>query len=112
MFVFLHSLAEVLQLTKDVANEYLGSHNFHNFTSGKKFTDPSARRHMLSIDVSKLDIRFAMIYLFYLDCGSVHSRKCGIYYNYHQRTKFYASSNSKDDQCVVQLNATDHALLF
>ena len=44
-------LAEIFQLAKDVANEYLGSHNFHNFTSGKKFTDPSARRHILSIDV-------------------------------------------------------------
>jgi tRNA pseudouridine38-40 synthase len=41
-----------LQLVKDVSSEYLGSHNFHNFTSGKKFTDPSARRHMFSIDVS------------------------------------------------------------
>ncbi|CAF4558887.1 unnamed protein product, partial [Rotaria socialis] len=42
--------AEVLQLVKDVSSEYLGSHNFHNFTSGKKFTDPSARRHIFSIN--------------------------------------------------------------
>jgi tRNA pseudouridine38-40 synthase len=46
-------LAEILQLVKDVSNEYLGSHNFHNFTSGKKFTDPSARRHILTINVTK-----------------------------------------------------------
>ena len=51
-------LAEILQLVKDVSNEYLGSHNFHNFTSGKKFTDPSARRHMFSIDVSLLQQDF------------------------------------------------------
>ena len=45
-------LAEIVQLVKDVAGEYVGSHNFHNFTSGKKFTDPSARRYMFSINVS------------------------------------------------------------
>jgi tRNA U38,U39,U40 pseudouridine synthase TruA len=45
-------LAEIVQLVKDVSSEYIGSHNFHNFTSGKKFTDPSARRYMFSIDVS------------------------------------------------------------
>ncbi|UJR30942.1 hypothetical protein I4U23_018454 [Adineta vaga] len=44
--------SEILQLVKDVANEYVGSHNFHNFTSGKKFTDPSARRHILNINIA------------------------------------------------------------
>ncbi|CAF1009472.1 unnamed protein product [Rotaria sordida] len=44
--------SEILQLIKDVSNEYLGSHNFHNFTSGKKFTDPSARRHIFSINIA------------------------------------------------------------
>ncbi|CAF1494441.1 unnamed protein product [Adineta ricciae] len=48
---------EVLQLAKDVASEYLGSHNFHNFTSGKKFTDPSARRHILTINIADPYIR-------------------------------------------------------
>ncbi|CAF3444549.1 unnamed protein product [Rotaria sp. Silwood1] len=43
---------EILKLIKDVSNEYLGSHNFHNFTSGKKFTDPSARRHIFSVDIA------------------------------------------------------------
>ncbi|CAF4247276.1 unnamed protein product [Adineta steineri] len=49
--------SEILQLAKDVSSEYLGSHNFHNFTSGKKFTDPSARRHMFSIDIADPYIR-------------------------------------------------------
>ncbi|CAF3509363.1 unnamed protein product [Rotaria socialis] len=57
--------AEVLQLVKDVSSEYLGSHNFHNFTSGKKFTDPSARRHIFSINVAepfmKENVEFTII---------------------------------------------------
>ncbi|CAF3672314.1 unnamed protein product [Rotaria sordida] len=44
--------SEILQLIQEVSNEYLGSHNFHNFTSGKKFTDPSARRHIFSINIA------------------------------------------------------------
>ncbi len=32
--------------------QYVGTHRFHNFTSGKRMTEPSARRHILSFHVS------------------------------------------------------------
>ncbi|CAF2630729.1 unnamed protein product [Rotaria sp. Silwood2] len=57
--------SEILKLIKDVSSEYLGSHNFHNFTSGKKFTDPSARRHIFSINIAdpfiKENVEFTII---------------------------------------------------
>jgi tRNA pseudouridine38-40 synthase len=32
---------------------YLGTHNYHNFTSGKKFVDPSAKRYIMSMECGK-----------------------------------------------------------
>lgn len=37
---------------RDSMKQYLGSHNFHNFTLGKDFKDPSATRYMKEISVS------------------------------------------------------------
>ncbi|ODV85661.1 hypothetical protein CANARDRAFT_27765 [[Candida] arabinofermentans NRRL YB-2248] len=45
--------SEKLQLVRDALQIYVGSHNFHNFTNGKHFRDPSARRFMKSITVSE-----------------------------------------------------------
>lgn len=44
--------AEKLQLFKDAMKQYEGSHNFHNFTLGKTYKDPSARRFMKGTSVS------------------------------------------------------------
>ena len=33
-----------------------GTHNFHNFTSGRKYTDPSSKRYIMSFEVIKLSI--------------------------------------------------------
>jgi tRNA pseudouridine38-40 synthase len=44
---------ETETLLYDLLQEYKGSHNFHNFTIGKPFTDSSARRYMLSLSTSK-----------------------------------------------------------
>ncbi|KGK37995.1 tRNA pseudouridine(38-40) synthase [Pichia kudriavzevii] len=41
-----------LQLVRDALNIYVGSHNFHNFTLGKSYKDPSAKRFMKSFKVS------------------------------------------------------------
>lgn len=42
-----------------------GTHNFHNFTSGRKYTDPSAKRYIMSFECSKPfikdDYEFAVI---------------------------------------------------
>lgn len=45
--------AEKLQLFKDAMKQYEGSHNFHNFTLGKTYKDPSARRYMKGTSVSE-----------------------------------------------------------
>lgn len=43
---------ETLETFRKTLQLYVGSHNFHNFTNGKQFTDPSAHRFMKSITVS------------------------------------------------------------
>ncbi|EDO14442.1 hypothetical protein Kpol_228p5 [Vanderwaltozyma polyspora DSM 70294] len=43
---------EKLTKFRNAMNEYLGAHNFHNFTLGKDFKDPSAIRFMKEIRVS------------------------------------------------------------
>lgn len=44
---------EKLDIMRGAMNQYLGHHNFHNFTLGKPFTDPSAGRFMKNITVSE-----------------------------------------------------------
>ncbi|KAL6942400.1 hypothetical protein ACO0QE_003575 [Hanseniaspora vineae] len=41
-----------LNYLRQVMSQYLGAHNFHNFTLGKDFKDPSAIRYMKNIKVS------------------------------------------------------------
>lgn len=43
---------ERLGLIREALKIYEGAHNFHNFTLGKPPTDPSAKRHLFSINVS------------------------------------------------------------
>ncbi|KAH3685161.1 hypothetical protein WICPIJ_003866, partial [Wickerhamomyces pijperi] len=43
---------EKLDLMREALNIYLGPHNFHNFTNGKDYKDPSAIRFMKSLTVS------------------------------------------------------------
>ncbi|CAF0738660.1 unnamed protein product [Didymodactylos carnosus] len=43
---------EIVQIVRDVIREYVGTHNFHNFTSGKKFTDPSSKRYIHSVTLT------------------------------------------------------------
>ncbi|EGV62760.1 tRNA pseudouridine synthase 1 [Yamadazyma tenuis] len=42
-----------LELFRDALKQYEGSHNFHNYTVGKNYKDPSARRYMKSTKVSE-----------------------------------------------------------
>lgn len=44
---------ERLELVRLALQKYVGSHNFHNFTNGKSFKDPSSKRFMKSITVSE-----------------------------------------------------------
>lgn len=44
-------LADKLALFREAMQQYEGSHNFHNFTLGKTYKDPSARRYMKSTSV-------------------------------------------------------------
>jgi len=44
---------DILKEFRNVLDIYKGTHNYHNFTSGKESTDPSARRHIVSIESSE-----------------------------------------------------------
>ncbi|KAK9465069.1 pseudouridine synthase [Lipomyces arxii] len=44
--------ADRLDLIRQMLKKYEGPHNFHNFTIGKDFNDPSARRYMISLNAS------------------------------------------------------------
>lgn len=56
---------ETLKLVNDTLKLYVGTHNYHNFTSGKKYIDPSAKRYILSMQCGtpfiRNDIEFAVI---------------------------------------------------
>ncbi|CAD5116613.1 DgyrCDS5486 [Dimorphilus gyrociliatus] len=41
-------------------SKFVGVHNFHNFTSGKKFRDPSAKRNILSFKMEEPFVREEM----------------------------------------------------
>ncbi|CUM62611.1 uncharacterized protein PRCAT00000165001 [Priceomyces carsonii] len=43
---------ERLNLFRQAMDQYEGSHNFHNFTLGKHYKDPSARRYIIKSSVS------------------------------------------------------------
>lgn len=43
---------DLLETVRNTLKVYEGDHNFHNFTIGKDFYDPSARRYMKSLIVS------------------------------------------------------------
>lgn len=44
---------EVMKRVNEILSKFVGTHNFHNFTSGKKYTDPSAKRYIYSFECSK-----------------------------------------------------------
>lgn len=44
--------ADRLALIREALNLYTGTHNFHNFTLGKAPRDPSAKRNIMSVNVS------------------------------------------------------------
>jgi tRNA pseudouridine38-40 synthase len=41
-----------LEFLRETAKKFEGTHNFHNFTVGRNFSDPSNQRHMKQIEVS------------------------------------------------------------
>ncbi|XP_070540757.1 pseudouridylate synthase 1 homolog isoform X2 [Ptychodera flava] len=48
---------DVLQQVQTLLNSYKGTHNFHNFTSGKAFNEQSAMRFMRELTLSKPFVR-------------------------------------------------------
>jgi tRNA U38,U39,U40 pseudouridine synthase TruA len=40
-----------IELMRSILMQYLGTHNHHNFTVGKKYEDPSASRYIMSFEV-------------------------------------------------------------
>lgn len=54
---------EVLAHVQQILNMYKGTHNFHNFTSGKKPTDPSARRYIMEFTVGRPFVRDSLEYV-------------------------------------------------
>ena len=44
---------EALERLQSIFSEYKGTHNFHNFTVGKPFTDKSVKRYILDMQLSQ-----------------------------------------------------------
>ena len=42
---------EQVQSLRNIVELFDGTHNFHNFTAGRDFSDPSCKRHMKKIQV-------------------------------------------------------------
>ncbi|KAH7914642.1 pseudouridine synthase [Hygrophoropsis aurantiaca] len=45
--------SEQVELLRETAKKFEGTHNFHNFTVGREFSDRSNQRHMKSIEISE-----------------------------------------------------------
>lgn len=45
--------SERVDLLNDVLAKFKGTHNFHNFTSGRKHSDPSATRYIMEFEAEK-----------------------------------------------------------
>jgi len=43
---------EAVERLREIARRFVATHNFHNFTVGRDFSDRSTQRHMKSIEVS------------------------------------------------------------
>lgn len=43
---------ERVQSLRDIVQQFEGTHNYHNFTAGRDYSDPSCKRHMKKIQVS------------------------------------------------------------
>lgn len=57
-------LADVTESLVDrLLASYEGTHNYHNFTSGKKFSDMSSNRYIMSFKVGIQEIVFLIIFL-------------------------------------------------
>jgi tRNA pseudouridine38-40 synthase len=55
---------EQVQSLRNIVEQFEGTHNYHNFTAGREFSDPSSKRHMKKIQVSNcafLKILFMLI---------------------------------------------------
>jgi tRNA pseudouridine38-40 synthase len=46
-----------IESVNKILSHFLGTHNYHNFTAGKKFTDPSSKRYIMSFECGKPFIR-------------------------------------------------------
>lgn len=44
---------DIMQRVNEVLGMYVGTHNFHNFTSGKKPNDPSSKRYIISFECAE-----------------------------------------------------------
>lgn len=44
---------EIIEIVNKTLALFTGTHNFHNFTSGRKYTDPSSNRYIISFECSK-----------------------------------------------------------
>ncbi|KAJ8286289.1 hypothetical protein GJAV_G00036760 [Gymnothorax javanicus] len=49
---------ETLQRVNQLFSRFVGTHNFHNFTSRKAWRDPSARRYIMAISCGEPSVRF------------------------------------------------------
>lgn len=51
---------DILQKVREMLGKYVGTHNFHNFTSGRKPNDPSSKRYIISFECGEPFLRDGM----------------------------------------------------
>ena len=52
MYMYNICLDETVAMVNRLLGQYVGTHNFHNFTSGNKFEQMSSNRYIMSFEVS------------------------------------------------------------
>ena len=81
----------------EVLSKFVGTHNFHNFTSGKKYTDPSAKRYIYSFEVRIL-LRLRFIRTFKEMCffkvqQAIYEGRLRVRRNKNKRPEFHVASD-------------------
>jgi len=58
---------EKLETFRKALEMYVGAHNYHNFTVGKKFEEESSTRYIISFKVKQILKKYIYIYIYHIN---------------------------------------------
>lgn len=111
---------EQLVQLREAAKKFEGTHNFHNFTVGRAFTERSCERYMKKIEVEQASVEPLDYLHWFIDIRSCHIRGDRVGQCYATWTIVHAPSSTSYifRQCVcvclkkMPIQIVSHAVVF